>query len=89
MESVGKWKQELLFAGLTISGSGIPSKYKEIVRLSGMNPEVLRKYQREKLGRCLIDAYRNVPYYHDIFSKLGVVNKQNQINGIYIVKFLD
>lgn len=77
---MGKWKQKLLFAGLTISGSQIPSKYKDIVRLSGMTSEDLRKYQREKLGRCLTDAYKNVPYYHDIFSRLGIINEQDQVN---------
>ncbi len=77
---MGKWKQELLFAGLSISGSGIPLKYKEIVRLSRMKQESLRKYQQEKLGRCLIEAYKNVPYYHDIFSQIGLVSECEQIN---------
>lgn len=77
---MGKWKQELLFAGLSASGSGIPLKYKEIVRLNNMSQKSLQKYQKEKLGRCLIDAYKYVPYYHEIFNQLGVVNEQNQIN---------
>lgn len=69
-----------MLTGLSISGSGIPLKYKEIVKLSRMNQASLRKYQQEKLGRCLIDAYRNVPYYRDIFNQVGLVNEQNQIN---------
>lgn len=77
---MGKWKQELLFTGLSLSGSGIPAKYKEIVKLSTMNPNTLREYQQEKLARCLIDAYKNVPYYHDILSQAGVVNEGDRIN---------
>lgn len=77
---MGKWKQELLLAGLSLSGSRIPQKYKEIVKLNAMEPDSLQKYQQDKLGRCLIDAYKNVPYYHDILGQTGVVDEKCQVN---------
>lgn len=43
----------------------------------------LFEFQRKYLGNLLIYAYQNVPYYHDIFKDIGILNN----NEIDLSKF--
>ena len=74
---MGRFKQKILFTGLRLCGSEIPVKYKEIVKLSRMSQKELQQYQLDKLEKCLLYAYQNVPYYHEIFSELNIINGES------------
>lgn len=77
---MGQLKQKILFTGLRLCGSGIPVKYTEIVKLSKMKQKELQRYQLDKLEKCLLYAYQNVPYYHEIFSKQNIINGERKVN---------
>lgn len=77
--TMGKLKQKILFCGLKLVGSGIPEKYSEIVRLSNLNQEDLKDYQKNKLEDMLVYAYENVPYYHETLLKAGVIDDQGKV----------
>ncbi len=70
---MGRLKQEVLFCGLKLCGSGIPEKYNQISKLSKLNKTHLKKYQMEKLKKCIQYAYHNVPYYHKVLAEAGVM----------------
>lgn len=70
---MGKIKQKILFCGLKCCGSGISAKYNEILKLSKMNREDLQGYQKRKLEKCLLDAYKNVPYYNKELKKANLI----------------
>jgi phenylacetate-CoA ligase len=76
---MGLLKQRILFGGLHLCGSGIPNKYNEIMKLSRMDSRKLQQYQKEKIEANLIYAYYNVPYYHNLLSKAGVITADGKI----------
>ena len=76
---MGTLKQKTLFLVLSLCGSGIPSKYNEIIRLSQLDRRELRLYQQDKIEENLLYAYNNIPYYHDILTKANVITKDGEI----------
>ena len=60
-----------------IKGNSIEKEYKEITEIK--NADDLSKYQEKQLQHLLYHAYQNVPFYHDIFEKIKIIN-DNKIN---------
>jgi len=60
-----------------LKGNSIEKEYQEIRQLKNKND--LITYQETSLKRLLYHAYQNVPYYHDIFDRIGIIEK-NTIN---------
>lgn len=71
------WRKPLIFAGLHLRGSRIPQYLKEIERVEKLSQKEIKKYQEDKLRKLLLHAYKNVPYYHRILPKAGVIKKGN------------
>jgi len=69
------WRKPLILAGLTLSGSKIPRYLKEVERVSLLSKDEIAEYQQAKLERLLIHAYQNVPYYHRVLPKAGVISE--------------
>jgi len=69
------WRKPLIFAGLYLTGSRIPQYLKEIERVEKLPQKEIKKYQEDKLRKLLLHAYKNVPYYHRILPKAGVIKK--------------
>lgn len=69
------WRKPLILAGLTLSGSKIPRYLKEVERVSLLSKDEIAEYQQAKLERLLMHAYQNVPYYHQVLPKAGVISE--------------
>ena len=67
------WRKPLIYTLLYTSGSKIPKYLKQIRKYEYLSQEDIRKLTNEKLEKLLIHAYNNVPYYHKILKKCGVV----------------
>lgn len=67
------WRKTIILAGLYLTGSKIPKYLKEIKRIEKLPQEEIKKYQKEKIVNLLLHAYENVPYYHKVFPKAGVI----------------
>jgi phenylacetate-CoA ligase len=73
------WRKPLIYVLLYLSGSKIPQNLKEIKSLENFSKKELKKYQEEKLKKLILHAYHNVPYYHKILKKVGVINNQEKV----------
>jgi len=67
------WRKPVIYGLLYLTGSKIPKYLEEIKRIEKLPQEKIKKYQEEKLKKLLLHAYRNVPYYHKILSKVEVI----------------
>jgi len=54
-----------------IRGSGFKKEYHEIKNIN--SKDKLSEFQEKYLTKLLLHAYENVPYYHEIFDKIGIV----------------
>jgi len=57
---------------LQIKGNDIKREYREIKQIHDAND--LGKFQEKYLERLILHSYENVPYYQNIFDKIGIVN---------------
>jgi len=62
---------------LKIIGKGFQKYYSEIKSIT--NREESLMFQENYLKDLLLRAYRNVPYYHDIFQEIGII-KNNKVD---------
>jgi len=67
------WRKPIIFALLTATGSKIPLILKEIERINNSSKKEIEEYQKNKLERILLHAWRNVPYYTKVLTKAKVV----------------
>ena len=73
------WRKPLIYVLLYASGSKIPQYLREIKSLEKLSAAEIKKYQEEKLKKLLLHAYQNVPYYHKLLVKVGVIDRSGQV----------
>jgi phenylacetate-CoA ligase len=73
------WRKPILFTLLYLSGSKVPEYLSEIKRVENLPDQQKESYQKEKLEKILLHAWKNVPYYTKVLTKTGVV-KDNKVN---------
>jgi phenylacetate-CoA ligase len=73
------WRKPVIFALLYLTGSKIPKYLKEIKKIDKFSLEEKEQYQKDKLEKILLHAWKNVPYYTKVLTKTGVV-KDNKVN---------
>ncbi len=69
------WRKPVVKGLLLLSGSKILKYLKLMLDLEYKDYEYLERYQREKLKRILMHAYKKVPYYHNALK--GIVRNGN------------
>lgn len=69
------WRKPIIYLLLYLSGSKIPKILREIEAINKLPPSKKKKYQQKKLEKILLHAHNNVPYYHKILKKSGVISK--------------
>ncbi|MFA5125792.1 MAG: phenylacetate--CoA ligase family protein [archaeon] len=67
------WRKPIIFALLKITGSKIPSILKEIEQIDNSSKKEIEDYQKDKLEKILLHAWKNVPYYSKVLTKARVV----------------
>jgi phenylacetate-CoA ligase len=77
------WRKPVIFALLYLSGSKIPKYLKEIKKIDKFSLEEKEQYQKDKLEKTLLHAWKNVPYYHKVLSEANVVKD----NKVYLENF--
>ena len=78
-----KLRKLLLKMLLSIKGVRIFRYFNNFLRSQYLPLEQLLDYQRSRLSKLLIHAYKNVPYYQKILRESGVVNSYKQVNLEY------
>jgi len=58
-----------------VNGLGIRGHYKSLVESQYFSSEALQELQLKKLQKLLQEASRHVPYYREMFSRLGIQAK--------------
>ncbi len=67
------WRKPLIYSLLYASRSKIPKYLRQIKKYEYLSQEQIRELTNRKLRNILIHAYENVPYYHKVLPKSGVI----------------
>jgi phenylacetate-CoA ligase len=81
------WRKPLIYGLLYLTGSRIPSNLKEIEKVSRFSLKQKEDYQKKKLRKLLLYAYKNIPYYNKILAEV-VVNGKVDLDNFSKIPFL-
>lgn len=83
------WRNPLLISLLHVSHSQIIENFAFIKSIYNLPYTQARKYQEHYLKKILFHAYHNIPYYHDIFNEINLIeNNQIILNRFQNLPFL-
>ncbi len=78
-------RKQIIFALFRLDGANIASLYKKMKNIEFASKKELIGYQNREIQYLLDYAYKHVPYYFDLFNKIGIVNK-NVVDRKYFDK---
>jgi len=67
------WRKPIILALLYASGSKIPKYLRQIHQYEYASRQQLQQLIQTKLEKLLLHAYENVPYYHQLLPKFGLI----------------
>lgn len=67
------WRKPVIICLLRLTGSEIPKALQFIESIDYKSGADVKRMQRDRLGRLLLHAYSNVPYYAEILEECGAV----------------
>jgi phenylacetate-CoA ligase len=74
---------------LYASGSKIPNVLNIIKKFEYASTDQVKNLQKERLEKLLLHTYQNVPYYHDVLPKNGVVvNNKVKLDNFFQIPIL-